>query len=97
MTPTDVLQVFRQNMQDRSARIQRACAASSVTVSIENGAVVIEVSWGRSSYKKVYDVATILGDGYNQPQTAWEIRTPYCRVARELMTEVLNARGVLCP
>jgi hypothetical protein len=97
---TVLLQGLRNNLRGWTDRIRRATYATDVTFTAQpDGEFTVRVEWtlkdGQKKYfDKTYTRREVFGLSYSGHQHGWRIQRKVCDYAKELMRDVLNARGV---
>lgn len=95
-----LLQGLRKNLQAWTDRIKRATCASNVVFTAEpDGEFTVQVEWAVKGgeprfYRQTYTRREVFGSSYSEQQHGWRVQKKTCDYAKELMRNVLNARGV---
>lgn len=83
----------------RAHTILKATYAEKVDVNKSDDGVEVIVTWkykggGPASYRKNFALKDVVGDTSGLGEAAWEIKKRPCMCAREVISGVLQQRGV---
>lgn len=94
-----LLQVLKDKMQQWLAFIGKSTYATSVKILPgENGEFVVYVIWDKpfpGEYRKIFTRPIVFGRSMQLTSAAWSVQKCVADFARDVVREVLQARGVL--
>lgn len=96
-----LLQGLRQQLQLRVDTIRRATYATSVTfIPHDGGEFTVRVEWAVKGaepkvFEKKFTRQEVFGASYGHSPMSWRVQRKACDYTRDIMRQVLAARGVL--
>ena len=89
-----LLAALRAKLEARRDVVQRSTYATVTFHTRPDGEFSVKVTWPGGTYEKVFDRAFVFGASYRRPSPQWTVQRRACDHTRDIIREVLAARGV---
>jgi hypothetical protein len=85
---------LRVKLEARRDMLQRATYATVTIEARPAGEFAVRVSWPGDTYEKVFTRAFVFGASMRRAPPLWTVQRRACDHTRDIITEVLQRRGV---